>query len=79
MKQVKLTLYKKNGKKVYYPFSSKIRRLRSRADLGNYEKMHIYVSYGKQLDINNKMSVFYNDAYVSPKEARTMLDYFWEG
>ena len=79
MPQVKMTLYKKNGKKVHYPFTDKIKRLRYRASLGNFEKMHLYVSYGKQLDINNKMTVFYNDAYVIPENALSTLLYFWEG
>lgn len=79
MKQVKLTLYKKNGKKVVYPFSDKIRRLRRRASLGNFEKIHIYTSYGRQLNHAGKSVIFYNDAYTTPKEARSILDYFWEG
>lgn len=80
MTQIKLTLYKKNGKKVVYPLTDKIRRLLYRADLGNYEKMHIYASDGKGINHLGKSVVFYNDTYAySPKEARDMITYFWEG
>lgn len=79
MRQIKLTLYKKNGKKVYYNLTDKIRRVSHRLSLSNYVKAHLYVTDGKKLNHEGKMVVFYNEAYVTPNNAREMLYYFWEG
>ena len=77
--RVKLTLWSKNGKVVYYPYSIRMNRLYARARHGLYARIDIKVQYGIAKDNFGNNTMFENSGtYENPKEAVSALQAFLE-
>ena len=75
--RVKLTLWSKNGKVVYYPYSIRMNRLYARARHGLYARIDIKVQYGIAKDNFGNNTMFENSGtYENPKEAVEALRAF---
>ena len=75
--RVKLTVWLKNGKVVYYPYSVRMNRLYARVRHGLYARINIKVQYGIDKNVYGKEEMFENSGtYENPKEAVEALKAF---
>lgn len=79
MKRLNVTFYLKNGKRYRYSSKKFITRIIHKIGLKEFQKLYIYVSYGKKPDVRNHIVKFFNDAWTTDKkEAITIVRDFWK-
>ncbi len=79
MKRISVRLHLKNGKMRTYTSDKSPIRIIANISLGKFLKAYLYCSYGKKLDVHNKMVMFYNDAWITdPLIGKELATMFWQ-